>query len=71
MIGYPLIAIGFVLSGLAAVGAFLITYEEWTHHYPTKSEPFRHAIWAAVVTFAVFALLTLFVVAFVVRYIAS
>jgi len=67
----PFIAIGFVLSGLAALAAFLITYEEWSHHYPTKNEPLRHAIWAAIVTFVVFAILTLLVVAFSDRFIAN
>jgi len=55
----PLITIGFILSALAALAAFLITYEEWSHHYASKREPLKYAFEAAVVAFLVFAALTL------------
>jgi polyferredoxin len=61
----PFIPIGFMLSVLAALAAFLITYEEWSHHYARKREPLRYAFEAAVVAFLVFAALTLLASVFV------
>ena len=54
----PFAIIGLMFSALAAVAAFLITYEEWSHHYPSKREPLRYAIEAAIVAFLVFVTLT-------------
>jgi len=54
----PFILIGCVFSPLAALAAFLITYEEWSHHYTSGKEPLRHAIEAAVVAFLIFMVLT-------------
>jgi len=54
----PFIVIGLGFSALAALAAFLITYEEWTHHYPSNREPIRYGIEAAIVAFIVFAILT-------------
>ena len=65
----PFIIIGLGFSVLAALAAFLITYDEWSHHYPSKWEPFKYAIEAAVVAFVVFMILTVFIVAFVGRFI--
>jgi hypothetical protein len=64
----PFIIIGLGFSVLAAIAAFLITYEEWSHHYTSKNEPFKYGIETAVVAFLVFAILTMFVVAFVDRF---
>ncbi len=61
----PFFIIGLGFSVLAALAAFVITYEEWSHHYPSKREPFRHAMQAAIFAFLVFAALTAFVVVFV------
>jgi len=61
----PFIPIGFMLSVLAALAAFLITYEEWSHHYAGKREPLRYALEAAVVAFLVFAVLTVLASVFI------
>ena len=61
----PLIIIGLGISVMAGLAAFLITYEEWSHHYPSKREPFKHAREAAIVAFTVFVLLTMLAVYFV------
>lgn len=45
--------IGLVFSPIGAVIAFLITYEEYTHHYADNKKPLRFAIQAAIVTFIV------------------
>ncbi|MCL6630376.1 MAG: hypothetical protein K6U00_12340 [Armatimonadetes bacterium] len=55
----PFVPIGLALSALAAVGAFLITYKEWSHHYPSKREPLEHALEAGAVAFLVFATLVM------------
>jgi len=67
----PFIVIGLVLSALAALCAFLITYEEWSRHYPGKREPLRHGIEAAVFAFAIFAILTVLVTIFVGRFMSD
>mgnify|MGYP005852270165 CR=1 FL=1 len=67
----PFIIIGLGFSVLAALAAFLITYEEWSRHYVSKSEPLKYAIEAAIVAFSVFAFLTILIVAFVSRLILS
>jgi polyferredoxin len=59
------------LSTLAALAAFLITYEEWSHHYPSKREPLRYGIEAAIVAFLVFVVLTILAGAFVSRFILN
>lgn len=55
-VGLLSICIGF--SVLAALGAFLTTYEEWSHHYPGRTEPLKHAMRAAYAAFVAFAVLT-------------
>ncbi len=35
--------------------AYLITYNEWVRHYPTKKEPRKMALEAAIFAFVVFA----------------
>jgi predicted membrane protein len=64
----PFVVIGLMLSALAALAAFLITYEEWSHHYASKREPLKFAIEAAIVAFLVFAILTVLVNVFVSRF---
>ncbi|MDH7482365.1 MAG: hypothetical protein QHH26_10395 [Armatimonadota bacterium] len=61
------IAIGLALSVLAALAAFLITYEEWSHHYTSHTQPLKFALEAAVVAFVVFSVLTILAAAFVCR----
>ena len=43
-----------ILSLLASVMAFLITYEEYKHHYPDKRKVFQASLEAAIFTFVVF-----------------
>jgi len=51
------VLIGAVFSPLAAVVAFLITYEEYSHHGFDRRELVRHSLMVAAVTFAAFMLL--------------
>ena len=53
------LVIGLVFSSLAAMCAFIITYGEYIHRYPTKKEPLKLAWEAAIFTFTVFMLLIL------------
>jgi len=46
--------IGLIFSPLAAMCAFIITYGEYTHHYPTKKEALKLAWEAAIFTFITF-----------------
>jgi predicted membrane protein len=61
----PFLLIGAIFSALAALCAFLITYEEWSHHYASRKEPLKHAIEAAIVAFVVFMILTTLAAVFV------
>lgn len=63
----PLVLIGLILSAMAGFTAFLITYDEWSHHYPDKREPLKFGAEAGVVAFLVFAILTVLVSFFVTR----
>lgn len=65
------LTIGLALSTLAAVAAFLITYDEWSRHYANKRELIRLAMQSAVFAFVVFAVLTVLVVAFVNRFMSD
>jgi len=55
------LAIGGVFGFLAALMAYLITYNEYMHHYPTKKEPRKMALEAAILAFLFFFLLSAFV----------
>ena len=46
--------LGFVFATLAAPMAFLITYEEWSHHLLPRRVVVGHAVQAAVVTWIFF-----------------
>lgn len=48
------LAIGLFFSVFASLMAYLITYREYQHHYPTSREPRRIAVEAAVVVFLFF-----------------
>ena len=50
-----------VFSPIAALMAFLITYGEFSHHYPDRRPVFREALRTAVFTLTVFLLLGLIV----------
>jgi len=53
--------IGLMFCPIAAAMAFLITYEEYSHHYGDKKKPLRMAFEAAIFTFIVFGVLSLLV----------
>lgn len=50
--------VGSLLSPLAALSAYLITYNEYQHHYPDKKRVRRAALQAAGVTFLFFVVLS-------------
>jgi len=52
------IGLGAIISTVAAISAFLITYEEYLKHYPDKIRPFKIALRTAVAAFLFFAALT-------------
>jgi hypothetical protein len=51
--------IGLVLSPVAAAMAFLIIYEEYSHHYPDKKKPLKFAFEAGIITLIIFGMLSL------------
>lgn len=53
------LGIGIVSGALAALLAYFITYGEWSRHYPTKREPRKMALEAAVFAFVVFFIISL------------
>jgi len=57
--------IGLMLCPIAAVMAFLITYDEYSRHYTDKKKPLKLAFEAAIITFIVFGILSLFVSLFI------
>jgi hypothetical protein len=59
------ILIGLMLCPIAAVMAFLITYEEYSHHYTDNKKPLKFALEAAIFTFIVFGILSLLVSFFI------
>jgi len=56
--------ISLCFSLVGAIMAFLITYEEYAHHYTDKRRPFQHAMQTAIFTFIIFLLLTVLAVLF-------
>ena len=53
------VIIGGSFGFLGALMAYLITYNEWVHHYQTKKEPRKMALETAVFVFIFFFLLSL------------
>jgi hypothetical protein len=56
---YAIFSIAVILSLLGAAMAFLITYEEYVHHYPNKQEALKKALETAVFTLVFFLALGL------------
>ncbi len=50
--------VGLIFSPLAAVMAFLITYEEYRHHFPDRAPALWHATQMALVTLVAFLALS-------------
>jgi len=65
LFGIAFISLTFSLIG--SIMAFLITYEEYTHHYSDKKRPFQHAMQTAIFTFIFFLVLTFLAVSFLMR----
>ena len=53
--------ISLIFSLLAALMAFLITYDEFRHHYPNRGPAIRAGLQMAVMTLLVFLVLALIV----------
>jgi len=51
-------AIALVFSPLASAMAYLITYAEYSHHYPDKRQPVKMALQAALVTLMFFIIVS-------------
>jgi len=58
--GIYFILLPFTLIG--SVMAYLITYNEYIHHYPTKKEPKKMALEAAVFAFIFLNAISIFVI---------
>lgn len=48
------LVIGVMFGSLGAAVAYLITYKEWEHHYPSPKEPRKMAMETALFTFTFF-----------------
>jgi magnesium-transporting ATPase (P-type) len=62
----------FILLPFSLIGSFmayLITYDEWIHHYPTKKEPRKAALETAVFTFVVLSVISAFIIYVLTNYI--
>ena len=55
------LSIGIVFGIVASIMAFLITYEEYVHHYIGRQEPLRASFQTALFAFIVFVALSLIV----------
>ena len=60
-INFISILIGLIFSPIAAAMAFLITYEEYSHHYTDKKKSLKVAFEAAIFTLIIFGILPLLV----------
>ena len=52
------LALILIFSALAALCAFVITYEAYSKHYPDKKRPLKMAAQTALAAFAFFTVLT-------------
>jgi len=48
------------LAVVAAMMAYLISYNEWRHHYPTKEEPRKIALKTSIFTLIIFGVIIIF-----------
>jgi len=55
------LVIGAIFSLVGALMAYVIAYEEYSHHYADKKKPFHHAMQTAIFTFCVFLVLSIIV----------
>jgi ABC-type antimicrobial peptide transport system permease subunit len=55
------VLIGLIFSPLAAFLAFLLTYNEYSHHYSDNKMPMKHSIEAGVFTFIVFMIISVLI----------
>jgi hypothetical protein len=65
--GIYLILLPFTLIG--SLMAYLIIYNEYMHHYPTKKEPRKMAFETAVFTFIALSVISVFVIYVLTNYI--
>ena len=54
------IVIGLIFSPIAAIMAFIISYEEYKRHYTDKKKPFQLSLGTAIATFVFFMLVSFF-----------
>jgi tetrahydromethanopterin S-methyltransferase subunit C len=60
-INFIAILICLIFSPIAAAMAFLITYEEYSHHFTDKKKTLKIAFEAAIFTLMIFGILSLLV----------
>jgi len=53
-LAYAIFSIAAIFSPLAATVAFLITYQEYAHHYPDRKKVVKASLKAAFFTFVFF-----------------
>jgi hypothetical protein len=53
------ILVGLIFGFLAGLFAFLITFNEWLHHYVSWREPFKMALKAGLFAFGFFLIISL------------
>lgn len=54
-----ILVIGLAYSALASVMAFLITFNEYSHHFVEKRQAVKHGLEVALTAFVFFAIVTL------------
>ena len=52
------LTIGLLLAPLGGAAAFLMTYEEYRHHFPDRGRAIRASVEVGAVTFVVFLVLS-------------
>jgi len=55
------VVIGLVFAPLASLMVFMITYNEYSHHYSDKKRPLKLAMESALFTLVFFLLLSFFI----------
>ncbi|MHB1646794.1 MAG: hypothetical protein EVG15_08850 [Candidatus Acididesulfobacter diazotrophicus] len=53
-----IIIVGGIFAFIASIMAYLITYDEYIHHYQSAKKPIKYALQAAIFTFVLFCILT-------------